>query len=88
MIDDKLKPCPFCGGEAEMTGSCFAEIYHIDCSECGFGTCDFTIKSEATEKWNRRIKKVEGDEMTDEQMEKFLNVNGDFDIPKKVESDK
>ena len=63
---DKLKPCPFCGGEA-----CYKtpmrilteRIMTIECQACGaypyvvsFTDDDETDKkNELTEKWNRRV---------------------------------
>ena len=56
MADTKLKPCPFCGGEAEVV----ANEYFADVS-CKDGECrgftdylTFKKKSEAIEAWNRR----------------------------------
>lgn len=50
---EKLKPCPFCGGEAEL----YENYYHgcnIYCLECGVEfECD--SKEEAIEAWNRRV---------------------------------
>ena len=44
---DKLKKCPFCGGEAE--------IFWVICKECTAETKDFDTKEEAIEAWNRRV---------------------------------
>ena len=52
----KLKPCPFCGGEAKpvFRGSC----NYVVCSneeECWCGmTCPVTTPEEAARIWNRR----------------------------------
>lgn len=51
----KLKPCPFCGGEAKLIsrGSC----NYVTCSnedECWFGmTCHVGTPEEAVQIWNR-----------------------------------
>ena len=54
MIMDKLKPCPFCGGEAAFLG----ETQSIKCKQCGgmfIVTNPFTTRLEAKEAWNRRV---------------------------------
>ena len=51
---DKLKPCPFCGGEAALLG----ETQSIKCKRCGCAfivTNPLTTRLEAKEAWNRRI---------------------------------
>lgn len=58
----KLKPCPFCGGEAEIEHQyIFGREYSmVKCKECGAETLpiliSFTYSSDerATEAWNRR----------------------------------
>ena len=57
----KLKPCPFCGGEAYTTYEDCYGLYHNDyfvcCDKCGlqFGfTNQFESEEEAIEAWNRR----------------------------------
>ena len=56
--EDKLLPCPFCGGKARIM---FEEedrpddsFHNIYCTECG---AQFWVhsKTEATAKWNRRV---------------------------------
>ena len=51
MSEIKLKPCPFCGGEAEMFGN--ESVVFVGCKEC---TCitewDDDISAEIG--WNRR----------------------------------
>ena len=58
---DFLKPCPFCGGEAEIVhpyrGSMGAYIFCLNCRLSIYrGTCcdDDDVK-EMIEKWNRRV---------------------------------
>ena len=59
MSDEKLKPCPFCGGEAEFFGmpphetSGIFSVSHVRCSACG------TVRGAPSEKevieaWNTR----------------------------------
>lgn len=51
---DKLKPCPFCGGEAAFLG----ETSSVKCKRCG---CTFIVtnpamtRMETAEAWNRRV---------------------------------
>ena len=65
MPEIKLKPCPFCGGAAEIVwevdaGYYFAEeSYHTRCKDCGCnlggGVLEgFETEEEAAEAWNRR----------------------------------
>lgn len=58
---DELKPCPFCGGEAEIyeydpDGLCdYHEPYTVQCkSECCFLGRDFATREDAAKAWNRR----------------------------------
>lgn len=52
----KLKPCPFCGGPAEIVDNsrCVPNTYLVSCWWCGAQTdCDDS-KEGAAEAWNRR----------------------------------
>lgn len=54
-----LKPCPFCGGEAQFThlpSGCLGR-YGVSCSTGGCQAAMFSrdTKEEAAEKWNRRV---------------------------------
>lgn len=64
---DELKPCPFCGGEAEVFDyniACeiyeddedgFIAPYTVQCKrQCCFLGKDYETKEEAIEVWNRR----------------------------------
>ena len=53
----ELKPCPFCGGEAETYPYYFNEWY-IGCSECSCDLGVFDTKEEAIEAWNKRVNEV------------------------------
>lgn len=59
-MKDKLKPCPFCGGEAELVLSLSSSgmVYSIECNkkECPLSrTKWFNKKEKAVEMWNRRV---------------------------------
>lgn len=49
-----LKPCPFCGGKAEVT--LFLGNYIVACKCCPGATfpCKGMTKEEAIEAWNKR----------------------------------
>lgn len=55
----KLKPCPFCGGEATIyngNGNCFGYI-SIGCSDCGFVIKEFLVdfsEDDVVNKWGTR----------------------------------
>lgn len=57
---DKLKPCPFCGGEAFMDEGIDADgatVYRIGCAHLICGMCPRTVnysKEDTIEAWNRR----------------------------------
>ena len=55
---EKLKPCPFCGGEVKLWAAketlSIGRI--IECKKCGFRFCDQTaiIDEQIIAAWNRR----------------------------------
>ena len=52
MSDERIKPCPFCGGEAEMMGY---KRYWVACMECGAERAGaHETKAEAIKTWNTR----------------------------------
>ena len=54
----KLKPCPFCGGKAEINNLIKFDNndrFWVECKECGIGTKIYDSEQEATEAWNRRV---------------------------------
>lgn len=52
-----LKPCPFCGGEAELT--CFeAPEFWVWCPNCKASTDAHTCKGGAIEAWNTRAERT------------------------------
>lgn len=50
----ELKPCPFCGKDAQMchTGR---EHHHVQCVGCACHTMSYETPIEAIEVWNRRV---------------------------------
>lgn len=51
----ELKPCPFCGGEANYQGF-ELNNYCVYCRRCGSSTRKYyATKEEASEAWNRRV---------------------------------
>lgn len=53
-MNDKLKPCPFCGGEAIVDG-CDDTLWIVICKECNASIGHKETKEEAIEAWNKRI---------------------------------
>ena len=60
----KLRPCPFCGGEAALVGS--FSCYVVRCTKCGAETIEvemnwglytpyYAIINEAAKLWNKRV---------------------------------
>lgn len=49
----KLKPCPFCGGDASIRTNIFGE-YEIVCKKCFFSAFTSPKKKVAINRWNRR----------------------------------
>lgn len=61
----KLKPCPFCGGKAEICATPWDftkkrpqenHKFIVECSECLVQTDEFETRERAAEKWNGRVK--------------------------------
>ena len=51
----KLKPCPFCGGEAfYWLDTSYDDKHVIECESCGTDMRDEYEKDDAIEKWNTR----------------------------------
>ena len=55
-MSEELKPCPFCGGDAEITK--WHEGYFVECKKqrCGGTIGAYKTEEEAIEAWNTRAK--------------------------------
>ena len=53
MSNKELKPCPFCGGEADIERT--SELHYISCKNCYVDTRVYGSKAEAIKAWNERI---------------------------------
>ena len=55
--DIKLKPCPFCGGEAILVKdfSSFKDWNYVRCKECGAATSVGNTAYRAIDFWNQRV---------------------------------
>jgi Lar family restriction alleviation protein len=52
--EEKLRPCPFCGGEAKSRKS--NGVYYVFCTNCSTKTVDSITPDSAIDAWNRRAK--------------------------------
>ena len=56
-MEEKLKPCPFCGsvviGKDKTNCGCFA-FYFICCKKCGAKSAYYQTKNSAIDAWNKR----------------------------------
>lgn len=57
---DELKPCPFCGGEAERTNQhdSDAVVHYARCLRCGTKTVPFLREEDAVMRWNTRYERT------------------------------
>ena len=70
----KLKPCPFCGGKADLevsdydlNGSATQDMFEISCIKCGISGGSFFDFDECHKKWNTRAPQSE-------QVNRFADV--------------
>lgn len=57
-----LLPCPFCGGSAKYyyhTPAGMSNCHHVECDDCGNGTCLHETEAEAIAAWNTRTAATE-----------------------------
>lgn len=57
-MSEKLKPCPFCGDEAVLTGGRNG-WFRVRCARCHASTADCDTKHAACERWNGRAEASE-----------------------------
>ena len=50
-----LKPCPFCGGNAEVKKCHHSKKYYVRCTECGVETSHQLFDRLAIDSWNNRL---------------------------------
>lgn len=55
----ELKPCPFCGGKAELNVYPFdtRNEYQVECENCFCQTYVYDTEQDAIEAWDRRAEK-------------------------------
>ena len=59
-MTEKLKSCPFCGGEVELfkmvsESDKELECWYAICKECAVQTRNCSTKAEVSQAWNRRV---------------------------------
>ncbi|MCD8350069.1 MAG: Lar family restriction alleviation protein [Planctomycetaceae bacterium] len=52
-MSEELRPCPFCGGEADVE-MVLNDYWNAYCVDCGATTTDIIDQNEAIAAWNRR----------------------------------
>ena len=60
-MTEKLKACPFCGGEAALWTffDLYESYYYISCATCGVRTKYIDTEDLCIEAWNRRAENAE-----------------------------
>lgn len=53
----EIKPCPFCGGEAEILSPQSSRFSHVRCSDCNNRGAKFVNEDLAIKHWNLRNEK-------------------------------
>lgn len=83
--NEELKPCPFCGGEAEIVMS--GGDRRVDCKKCGARSDWYDTEAEAIAAWNRRVCVKQNAEKLDANSVASNQLNAKFtyaDIEKMV----
>ncbi len=53
-MNNELKSCPFCGGEARIEDNAFTDAFFIMRERCHTTSDVYSTKNEAIEAWNTR----------------------------------
>ncbi len=53
-MSEELKPCPFCGGKAELRRYGDSAYYYIECTQCEVGAYFYNTDNDAIAAWNMR----------------------------------
>lgn len=54
-MSERLKPCPFCGGEAELIKPRLETPWTVECKKCGcILFTEYECQRKAIAAWNRR----------------------------------
>ncbi len=91
-MTEKLKPCPFCGGEADILSydsirldSWLYHVYRAECQNCHTTQPSVTSFIEAVRIWNRRQEMIATWETKDEEEYQWecsiCHETFDFDYP-------
>lgn len=73
-MTDKLRECPFCGGEAKLRNRGMNTPNYVFCENCGAVSKITETEADAIKAWNKRSYI---DEIV-EQLERLPNVNSDY----------
>ena len=73
MINSELKPCPFCGGEAEIDND--ANGYEwVTCGECNASTASKRMNAgtqDHIKSWNKRVENKQSDQYGKGKVKEF-----------------
>lgn len=71
---NELKPCPFCGGEAELIEHTYGAYKDatVACKQCGIRSTLFSNDLEAVMFWNRRAESKSGRWVCNEKFSEYI----------------